>query len=248
MARRRTAKFIAPAPRSTQRMQHRPVDTPPFSISQQVWYRSSPAPSAESEMKLKQRVIVTGSLFVTMAALFTIGLQLNWPQPESIQRSPPPPTSDSKPSNVVKTMDSIQSLTPRKSHRPPFIPPSPPMHLPRLPPGLNLSELRAGPWPGVPRRMLEEKLVGLAHRDLKVGLDLPVPPEIAELNPWGIWRGWVEENSLYPQEAFFSDEMNHILATMATGNITSFGLGSKGTQLKATAMLGNQRTVFKPKR
>jgi hypothetical protein len=77
---------------------------------------------------------------------------------------------------------------------------------------------------------------------------LSIPAEIAELNPWAIWRGWVEENALYPKEVFYSDEMNHILATMATADITSFGLGSRGTQLKATAMLGSQKTVFKPKR
>ena len=55
-------------------------------------------------------------------------------------------------------------------------------------------------------------------------------------------------DALYPQDAFYSEEMNHILAVMATAPITSFGVGHKGTQLKATAMLGAQRTVFKPKR
>ena len=190
-------------------------------------------------MKLKQRVIVTGSTFLTIVGLFTIGLQLNWPQPES-DRQTPPPTQDNKPRITEKSSD---------SNKPPHHP-SPLRNRPSLPSGLNLTELRAGLWPGVPRRVLENALLGLPQpqQNRKVGLGLSVPPEIEELNPWSIWRGWVEENSLYPQEAFFSDEMNHILATMATGSITSFGLGSKGTQLKATAMLGNQRTVFKPKR
>ena len=98
--------------------------------------------------------------------------------------------------------------------------------------------------------MLEDGLLKkLPSVNRRVRLDrLSVPPEIKELNPWSIWRGWVEENSLYPKEAFYSDEMNHILATMSTVDITSFGLGTRGTQLKATVMLGDQKTVFKPKR
>ena len=103
-----------------------------------------------------------------------------------------------------------------------------------------------------PRRVLEEKFRGIPPGVI-VGRHTPreklsVPPDVAELNPWSIWRGWVEKESLYPPDVFYSDEMNHILNTMATGNITSFGLGVKGTQLKATVMLGEQRTVFKPKR
>ena len=180
-----------------------------------------------------------------MVGLFTIGLQLNWPQPES-DRQTPSQAADNKPQITVKSSDNFQKLLSTKS-------PSHPSLLrnrPSLPSGLNFTGLRVGPWPGIPRRMLEDTLVGFpkARHNHEGGPSLSVPPEIAELNPWSIWRGWVEENALYPQEAFFSDEMNHILATMATGNITSFGLGSKGTQLKATAMLGDQRTVFKPKR
>lgn len=74
----------------------------------------------------------------------------------------------------------------------------------------------------------------------------PSPSESSD--PWEIWREWVEPDSLYPIGAFHSSEMNHILITMATSPITSFDLGYKGTQLKATALLGQQRTVFKPKR
>lgn len=187
-------------------------------------------------MKLKQRVIVTGSLFLTMVSLFTIGMQLNWPAEKD--KESPPSTPDSKAPTTIKPI-AVQIHTPSKSYRPPFLPPSLP---------INLTDLRIVPWPRGPRRMLDERLEGLLRSHRRGGLELSVPPEIAELNPWGIWRGWVEENTLYPQEAFYSDEMNHILATMATANITSFGVGVKGTQLKATAMLGNQRTVFKPKR
>ena len=187
---------------------------------------------------------MTGSLFVTMVALFTIGMQLNWPEPVERDKEQPRSSLDNQ-----RQMKPLDTHTPN-NNRPSFVPPSPPLKLPRphLPPGLNWSDLGL---PG-PRRMLEDRLKYLPQlrrnvRSKRVDV-LSVPAEISELNPWSIWRGWVQENSLYPQEAFYSDEMNHILATMATGNITSFGLGSRGTQLKATAMLGNQRTVFKPKR
>ena len=77
---------------------------------------------------------------------------------------------------------------------------------------------------------------------------LDVPSDIKGRDPWDIWKNWVKQDSFYPQGAFQSDEMNLILSAMVAVPITSFGLGHKGTQLKATAMLGQQRTVFKPKR
>lgn len=68
-------------------------------------------------------------------------------------------------------------------------------------------------------------------------------------NSWATWNRWVTSDSLYPANAFNSKEMDHILTAMATSPITSFGVGHKGTQLKATLMLvGAQRGVFKPKR
>lgn len=84
------------------------------------------------------------------------------------------------------------------------------------------------------------------NRTLRGGLQ--VSPQVASKDPWAIWNDWVVPDYFYPKNSFESEEMNHILATMATAPITSFGLGHKGTQLKATAMLGAQRTVFKPKR
>ena len=66
---------------------------------------------------------------------------------------------------------------------------------------------------------------------------------------WSIWNSWVTSDVLYPANSFNSKEMNQILTAMATSPITSFGVGHKGTQLKATVMLvGAQRAVFKPKR
>lgn len=208
-------------------------------------------------MKLKQRVIVTGSLFLTMVLLFTIGMQLSWPESSERDKEQSPP--DDQPQ--IKPHLDFHTPKNNESKKTSFVPPSPPLHLPRphLPPGLNWSDLRLGLGPGgwpppAPRRMLEDRLnlklpqLGRDIRGSRRVDQLSVPPEIAELNPWAIWRGWVEENALYPKEVFYSDEMNHILATMATADITSFGLGSRGTQLKATAMLGAQKTVFKPKR
>ena len=222
-------------------------------------------------MKLKQRVIVTGSLFLTMVLLFTIGMQLSWPEPG--ERDKEQPRSSPPDNDQLQIKPHLEAHAPKnnESRRPSFVPPSPPIPLPRLrlPPGLNWSELGVGRGPadagGWPRRMLQDRLnLKLPQLDNLPNLKLPergrdfkrskrvdelsVPAEIAELNPWAIWRGWVEENTLFPKEVFYSDEMNHILATMATADITSFGLGSKGTQLKATAMLGTQKTVFKPKR
>ena len=71
---------------------------------------------------------------------------------------------------------------------------------------------------------------------------------VSRQDPWKIWNQWVKDNHLYPEDMFYSDEMNHILDTMATAQVTSFGLGYRGTQLKASMILGEQRTVFKPKR
>ena len=82
----------------------------------------------------------------------------------------------------------------------------------------------------------------------RVGDEAAVPvkdsPEVA----WEIWQKWVKPDYLYPENAFWSDEMNQILTAMATAPITSFGVGHKGTQLKATVMLGEQKTAFKPMR
>ncbi len=75
-----------------------------------------------------------------------------------------------------------------------------------------------------------------------------VPVKVPSNDPWSVWRGWVTADYLYPEDSFNSDEMNSVLAAMAHSRITSWGVGHKGTQLKVTAMLGNQRTVFKPKR
>ena len=57
-------------------------------------------------------------------------------------------------------------------------------------------------------------------------------------------------DSLYPEGVFWSDEMNLILKSLATKPVAEFGVGYKGTQLKASMFLGpeRQRTSFKPMR
>lgn len=81
------------------------------------------------------------------------------------------------------------------------------------------------------------------------GERLQVTAVVSSKDPWVIWRDWVKPDALYQEGCFYSKEMNHILAVMVTAPITSFDIGHKGTQLKATAiLLGTQRTVFKPKR
>ena len=68
-------------------------------------------------------------------------------------------------------------------------------------------------------------------------------------DPWMLWnKEWVGQEYLYPEDVFWSGEMNGLLRSLATERITGFDVGYKGTQLKATMMLGEQKTVFKPMR
>ena len=67
-------------------------------------------------------------------------------------------------------------------------------------------------------------------------------------DPWKVWQSWVRQDYFYPDDAFWSDEMNSILHAMATYPIMSFDVGHRGTQLKASMFLGEQRTAFKPMR
>lgn len=77
-----------------------------------------------------------------------------------------------------------------------------------------------------------------------------VSPSDDKKDPWVIWQRWVRQDSLYPEGVFWSDEMDLILRSMATMPVTEFGVGYKGTQLKASMFLGpeRQRTSFKPMR
>ncbi len=67
-------------------------------------------------------------------------------------------------------------------------------------------------------------------------------------DPWNIWQKWVNLDQLYPEGAFWSDQMNQLLKSMATARITSFGGGDlhHGKQLKIITYLGKQKALFKP--
>ena len=69
-----------------------------------------------------------------------------------------------------------------------------------------------------------------------------------ERDPWKVWQSWVRQDHFYPEDAFWSEDMNSILNAMATYPITSFDVGHRGTQLKVSMLLGEQRTAFKPMR
>ena len=100
------------------------------------------------------------------------------------------------------------------------------------------------PHNGEQRSPLDNAAVKLSRLNLKI------PPDTARKDPWAIWQGWVKPDYLYPEGVFWSDEMNLILFSMATKPVTEFGVGHKGTQLKTSLLLGDekQRTSFKPMR
>ena len=247
-------------------------------------------------MKLKQRVIVTGSLFLTMVTLFMIGIHLSWPGTDLQKEQPrdtvsaskrvplPPPTSlSNRRSKLRYRIEREHYPVPKppdfaefakkmnRSFRSPFSNMSDPL-LESLQQRLNQSLSMRGPPPrignmGNPPSLnfnvlpdfVREKIRNLHQEETPppssvaaattvVSHDNVIPDEVAKRDPWEIWQSWVKPNYLYPEDAFWSDEMNHILRTMATAPITQFGVGHKGTQLKATLMLDKQRTAFKPQR
>ncbi len=71
---------------------------------------------------------------------------------------------------------------------------------------------------------------------------------VTQSDPWNIWQRWVRQDRLYPEGAFWSDQMNQLLKSMATARITSFGGGDLhiGKQLKIITYLGKQKALFKP--
>ena len=83
---------------------------------------------------------------------------------------------------------------------------------------------------------------------IKAGAENESPLREGERDPWQVWHSWVKQDQFYPEDVFWSKEMNSILHAMATYPITLFDVGHKGTQLKASMLLDKQRTAFKPKR
>ncbi len=74
------------------------------------------------------------------------------------------------------------------------------------------------------------------------------PADETHSDPWNIWQRWVNLDRLYPEGAFWSDQMNQLLKSMATARITSFGGGNLriGKHLKINTYLGKQKALFKP--
>ncbi len=176
-----------------------------------------------------------------MATLFLIGIQLTWtltdpqsqhPNQEKSNKSNEPiekKLSPAVPSSNQPPSDAINRFRERfNNHKKP----PPPLPVPHDEFMKDILQKRFGKFPHIGKPPL---------------LDLtPVP--FVKINPWSVWERWVTQDHFYPEGAFYSSEMNQILETLATSQVTELGLGYKGTQLKATMMLGGQKTVFKPKR
>lgn len=175
-------------------------------------------------MKLKQRVILMSSVFLTMSFLFLIGIQLSWlVVSEDVRpRDTTPPVKTKEKAKVELEPELFRRKEDLKFFR-------------------NTGKLE------------ENDFLSNNHRPpRKVLNDLTLPSKPSQPNkksdPWKVWMGWVTEGHLYPSHVFYSDEMNNILNTMAMAQVTSFGVGIRGTQLKASVMFGAQQAVFKPKR
>ena len=243
-------------------------------------------------MKLKQRVIMTGSLFLTMISLFLIGMQLG-PQPDVSQKvggktlagkqKPTPEERRIKGPEEDSQLKLGHSNFPDVKKFPNF--PKSLLDSPRkdwnqgqskvdtfnlltllaqrnltgvngmkgLPPHIsrvldNVPERYIAEVEKLKRFIPRSLYNDTVLRGLQVGKQLPHGYGVKQNNPWAIWEKWVTPNYLYPEDAFWSHDMDYIINALATAPITSFGVGYKGTQLKATMFLGKQRTVFKPMR
>lgn len=266
-------------------------------------------------MKLKQRVIITGSLFSVMTTLFLIGVLLgSKPEgPEKAGKGEERDTRRVKLPNIPGAADYIvdervnnphnldrqavvDSLLARynRSKGLPALPQGPPRLNDRRNPNRlrnldaidrqweeahrrlqqrvqpdkrpdKLDKLPGGKdsWEQIVQQRLHEVQQNEMHKFMiPPELDTPLAHNVGkfpddsneviarprERNPWSIWHSWVQQDQFYPGDAFFSDEMNSILHAMATYPIKSFDVGHRGTQLKATMYLGEQKTVFKPMR
>ncbi len=172
-----------------------------------------------------------------MATLFLIGIQLTWTltDPPShqnqektnhIQESIEKELSPTVPSSASQTpSDAVNRFRERFNNH-------------RRPPPPNNELLKD---------ILQKQFGKFPHMGTSPLSDFtPVP--IVKIDPWRVWERWVTEDYFYPEGAFYSSEMNQIFEALSASQITELGLGYMGTQLKATMMLGGQRTVFKPKR
>ena len=250
-------------------------------------------------MKLKQRALVTGSMFLGMGALFLIGLLLstrpeNTPQKDKQRALPDIPgvpdyvldervnnpgnedkvavvdsliarhnrsrgIPDQRKGRNRKNLDDLEQARDRKRRL-----------QQKLESFKSTDELEKMPrGPELLNELVLQKLspkdqVALQHQrnitkirdgelkkemqDESIDIEYENPLAAGERDPWKVWHSWVKQDHFYPEEAFFSEEMNSILHAMATYPITSFDVGHRGTQLKVSMFFGQQRTAFKPMR
>jgi len=183
----------------------------------------------EYRMKLKQRVIMMSTMFLSMLMIFLIGTRIaqSFIEPES-SPSPEQPT----PSVAVVNTDSLKKIEDGlKDLR------APNDFLDQLRPSQDI----------IKQMLMKERglLENIVHLPIADSATIQPRPKV---DPWELWSNWVSEDYFYPEDKFYSEEMNVILEAMSTKTVTEFGIGHRGTQLKTTMMLGAQRTVFKPKR
>ena len=223
-------------------------------------------------MKLKQRLVMFGTMFIVMIVIFMTGMSISsvneqLAQSQAIEKETPATVHPSKapddPAAPAVLNNRIPNLEALNKNSRLLLPPLARPDIGHFPvrrkedPRLQREEQARLPLHVVP---LNDSVV-----DHSLGVVIPsdgihsnrvaqevfvdsVHPDVAKQDPWKIWKNWVRPDFLYPEGGFWSDEMSHILHSMATAPITSLGLGHRGTQLKASMMLGSQRTAFKPMR
>lgn len=90
------------------------------------------------------------------------------------------------------------------------------------------------------------KLAGYKEKE---NLTIATKVSLSFEDSWNQWMKWVTPNNLYPEDVFWSSEMTDLVENLGKAPVTLFGLGHKGTQLKATMhLVGGQKSVFKPMR
>lgn len=176
-------------------------------------------------MKLKQRVLSLVFLTVIFVLLYVMALLLSQEETQELSLAPPQSVraESSSPHPQTVGSPSVEHSVSRQA-------------------GSQQAPIPVSEQAGSQQAQVFRNTSNIQLSRLRVSAD------VAKRDPWRIWGLWVTADYLYPEGVIQSEEMNHILGTMATAPITSFDVGHKGTQLKATAMLGGQRTVFKPKR
>ncbi|CAI8055918.1 Glycosaminoglycan xylosylkinase [Geodia barretti] len=202
-------------------------------------------------MKLKHRVIVTGTLFLGMSVLFLVGILFASSREdaaETVKNVPKvePPVGEEQDPDLQgeEGLERNRRLQQKVDHT------NRDEALEKQPRGPEVKELAAQRGPkgrelsDDPQFKIPPEIIG---EGLRVG-DLRDGVGEEGRDPWKVWGSWVRQDHFYPDDAFWSADMDSILHAMATYPILSFDVGHRGTQLKASMFLGEQRTAFKPRR